>query len=43
MLLMSLIHSIEKEGTYDKGQELLPVGIVWKLVLPWIHSKQPEK
>ena len=43
MLLMLLIHSIEKEGTYDKGQEMILAWTVWKSVLPWIHSKQSGK
>ena len=42
MLLMSLIHSIEKEGTHDKGQEMLLVWTVWKSILPWIHTKQSK-
>ena len=40
---MLLIFLIEKEGTYDKGQKMLVVQVVWKSVLPWIHSKQSEK
>ena len=36
MPMMPLIHSIKKEGTYDKDQEMLLVWAVWKSILPWI-------
>ena len=43
MLLMSLSHTIDKEGAYDKGQEILLVLAVLKSILPCIHSKQSEE
>ena len=39
MPMISLIHSTEKEGAYDKSQKMLLVWAVWKSILPWIHSK----
>ena len=36
--MVSLIHSIEKEGAYDKSQEMLLVLAAWKSILPWIQS-----
>ena len=43
MLLMSLIDTIDKEGAYDKGQEMLLLWAVLKSVLHYIHSKQSEE
>ena len=43
MLLMSLIHTIDKEGAYDKGQEILLVLAVLKSILPCIYSKKSEE